>query len=283
MSVITINNISKNFKEVEALKNFSATFEENKIYGLLGRNGAGKSTLLNLLTNKIFPTSGEILIDGENVLENDKALSKMFCMSDKNLYPESFKIKQAFKWTKEFFPDFDSDYATELSKKFGLDIKKRIKGLSTGYNSIFKLIIALSANTPIVLFDEPVLGLDANHRDVFYKELIKNYSENPRTIIISTHLIEEVSGIIEDVIIIKNGEKILDDSVQNVLAKGYSVSGAAGKVDEFIIGKQTIGVDILGGLKTAHIIGEIDGKSLPDGLEITKLDLQKMFIQLTNS
>lgn len=282
MSVITINNISKSFKDVVALNDFSVTFGENKIYGLLGRNGAGKSTLLNLITNKIFPDSGEILIDGENVLENDKAFSKMFCMSDKNLYPDSFKIKQAFKWTKEFFPDFNTDYANELAKKFQLNTKKRIKGLSTGYNSIFKLIIALSANTPIVLFDEPVLGLDANHRDLFYKELIKNYSENPRTIIISTHLIEEVSNIIEDVVIIKNGKKILDDSVQNVLARGYSVSGAGGKVDEFIKDKQTIGVDSLGSLKTAHIIGNLD-KQIPTGLEVTKLDLQKMFIQLTNS
>ena len=282
MSVITVNDITKSFKDTIALDNFSVTFEENKIYGLLGRNGAGKSTLLNLMTNKIFPTSGEILIDGENILENDKALSKMFCMSDKNLYPESFKVKQAVKWTKEFFPKFDADYANELAEKFGLGLKKRIKGLSTGYTSIFKLILALSVNTPIVLFDEPVLGLDANHRDLFYKELIKNYSENPRTIIISTHLIEEVAGIIEDVVIIKNGKKILDDSVQNVLSKGYSVSGSGAKIDEFIKNKETIGVDSLGSLKTAHIIGDIDS-NIPDGLEVTKLDLQKMFIQLTNS
>ena len=282
MSVITVKNVTKNFNETVALNNFSVTFEENKIYGLLGRNGAGKSTLLNLMTNKIFPTSGEIQIDGENVLENDKALSKMFCMSDKNLYPESFKIKQAFKWTKEFFPDFDTDYANELADKFGLGLKKKIKGLSTGYTSIFKLILALSANTPIVLFDEPVLGLDANHRDLFYKELIKNYSENPRTIIISTHLIEEVASIIEGVVIIKNGKKILDDSVQNVLSKGYSVSGSGDKIDEFIKDKETIGVDSLGSLKTAHIIGNVDS-NIPDGLEVTKLDLQKMFIQLTNS
>jgi len=114
MSVITINNITKTFKDVVALNNFSVTFEEGKIYGLLGRNGAGKSTLLNLMTNKIFPTSGEILVDGENVLENDKPLSKMYCMCDKNLYPDYFKIKQAFKWTKEFFPDFDMDYANKL-------------------------------------------------------------------------------------------------------------------------------------------------------------------------
>ncbi len=281
MSVITVNNITKKFKNVVALDNFSVTFEEGKIYGLLGRNGAGKSTLLNLMTNKIFPTEGEILIDGENVMENDNALSKIYCMSDKTPFPDSFKIKSAFKWTKEFFPDFDTDYAKSLAKLFDLNLNKRVKGLSTGYNSIFKLIIALAVNTPIVLFDEPVLGLDANHRDVFYKELIKKYSESEQTIIISTHLIEEVSSIIEDVVIIKNGKKILDDSAQNVLSKGYSVSGSAGKIDEYIKDKEVIGVDVLGGLKTAHIMGAPDSE-LPDGIEMTKLDLQKLFIQLTN-
>lgn len=282
MSVITVKNITKKFKNVVALDNFSVTFEEGKIYGLLGRNGAGKSTLLNLMTNKIFPTDGEILIDGENVLENDNALSKIYCMSEKTPFPDSFKIKNAFKWTKEFFPDFDTDYANSLAKLFDLNLNKRIKGLSTGYNSIFKLIIALAVNTPIVLFDEPVLGLDANHRDVFYKELIKKYSDSEQTIIISTHLIEEVSSIIEDVVIVKNGKKILDDSAQNVLAKGYSVSGSAGKIDEYIKGKEVIGVDVLGGLKTSHVIGTPDS-ALPDGIEVTKLDLQKLFIQLTNA
>ena len=282
MSVITVKNITKKFKNVVALDNFSVTFEEGKIYGLLGRNGAGKSTLLNLMTNKIFPTDGEILIDGENVLENDNALSKIYCMSEKTPFPDSFKIKNAFKWTKEFFPDFDSDYANSLAKLFDLNLNKRIKGLSTGYNSIFKLIIALAVNTPIELFDGPVLGLDANHRDVFYKELIKKYSESGQTIIISTHLIEEVSSIIEDVVIVKNGKKILDDSAQNVLARGYSVSGSTAKIDEYIKDKEVIGVDVLGGLKTAHIIGTPDS-ALPDGVEVTKLDLQKLFIQLTNA
>lgn len=283
MSTILVKNITKQFKEVVALDNVDITFEEGKIYGLLGRNGAGKSTLLNLMTNKIFPTSGEILVDNENVIENDNALGKIFCMCDKDLYPREFTVKKAIKWCKVFYPDFDTEYADSLCKKFELSPKKKIKGLSTGYNSIFKIILALSANTPIVLFDEPVLGLDANHRDMFYKELIENYSQNPHTMIISTHLIEEVSGVIEDVIIIKEGKKILQDTVDNILAKGYSISGSAQKIDEFIKGREVIGIDSLGSFKTAHILGKINNSEIPDGLELTRLDLQKLFIQLTNS
>ncbi len=283
MSSVKVNNITKCYKDVTALKDFSVTFEEGKIYGLLGRNGAGKSTLLNLITNRIFPTSGEATVDGENVLENDSALSKIYGMSEKNVYPEEFKVKAAFKWTKEFYPDFDMDYAKELSKKFSLDINKKLKGLSTGYTSIAKVIMALASNAPIILLDEPVLGLDANHRDLFYKLLVEDYSKNPRTIVISTHLIEEVATVIEQVVIVKNGEKILDEPTETVLSKGYSVSGPAVKVDEYSKGRQIIGEDSIGGLKTAHIMGTPDKGMLPDGLEMTRLDLQKLFIQLTNS
>ncbi|MFA5659068.1 MAG: ABC transporter ATP-binding protein, partial [Oscillospiraceae bacterium] len=271
MSMVKVNNITKCYKDVTALKNFSVEFEEGKIYGLLGRNGAGKSTLLNLITNRIFPTEGEVTVDGENVLENDNALSKIYGMSEKNVYPEDFKVKAAFKWTKEFYPEFDMDYAQELSKKFLLDTKKKLNGLSTGYTSIAKVIMALASNAPIILLDEPVLGLDANHRDLFYKLLVEDYSKNPRTIVISTHLIEEVAMVIEQVVIIKNGEKILDEPTETVLSKGYSISGPAGRVDEFSKGKQILGEDAIGGLKTVHIMGTPEQNRLPDGLEMTRL------------
>jgi len=83
MSRIEIKNVSKNFNKTIALKNISFTLEANKIYGLMGRNGAGKTTLLNIITNKLFPSSGEVIIDGEAAVENDNAQSKIFCMSEK--------------------------------------------------------------------------------------------------------------------------------------------------------------------------------------------------------
>ncbi|HEY5585199.1 MAG TPA: ABC transporter ATP-binding protein [Ruminiclostridium sp.] len=283
MSYIEISNITKTFGNTIALDNVSLKLDQNKIYGLLGRNGAGKTTLLNLITNKVFPTEGEIKVDGESVVENDKLLSKMYFMTEKNLYPEHMTVKSAFKWSKEFYPDFDENYAKVLSEKFLLKNSKKIKSLSTGYQSIFKIIVALSCNAPVILLDEPVLGLDANHRDLFYKELLKNYSEKPKTIIISTHLIEEASDVIEDVIVIKDGKVIMNDSVEKVLLQGYSVSGTAVAIDEFIVGKNVLGTDSLGGLKTAYLLEKIDQTTIPVGLEVTKLDLQKLFIHMTNS
>jgi ABC-2 type transport system ATP-binding protein len=204
-------------------------------------------------------------------------------MSEKNYYPLTMKIRDVFKWTNEFYPLFDMNYAKELTAKFGLNTAKKVKELSTGYNSIFKIIIALSVNTPYILLDEPVLGLDANHRSIFYKTLIENYNANPKTIIISTHLIDEVANVLEDIIIINQGKILKNESCEQLLAQGYTVTGSTATIDSFIADKNTIGYDTLGGLKTAYIYGSVDKSELPTGVEISKLDLQRLFIQLTNS
>lgn len=282
MSTIRISHVTKRFDTLIALKDITLTLEENKIYGLLGRNGAGKSTLLNLITNKLFPTEGTITIDGEDVTENDHALSKIFYMSEQLFYPDSMKVSEGFRWTKAFYPNFDVNYALNLSRQFQLSPTKKIKSLSTGYKSIFKLILALSCNAPFLLLDEPVLGLDANHRDLFYKLLIQTYSERPCTIVISTHIIEEISDIIEQVILIKNGFILLDKPTEEVLSMGYAVSGKASAVEDYSKDKQILSVESLGGLKTAYLLGNKNESQIPADLEVSSLDLQKLFIQLTN-
>ena len=283
MSTIEVKNITKQFGATTALQNVSLRFGENKIYGLLGRNGAGKTTLLSLITSKLFPTSGEVLLDGENVCENDRALSKIYCMTEKNLYPERMRISEVFKWSKEFYPEMDMAYAGSLAEKFSLNTKKAVRELSTGYHSIYKIIIALSCNAPVLLLDEPVLGLDANFRDLFYRELIAHYSEHPKTIVVSTHLIEEASEVIEHVAILKSGRLILEDTVQSVLEKGYTVTGPEGLVDEYVRGKHVLGTDHLGGIKSAYLLEALDRSAVPAGIEVSRLKLQSLFIQLTNA
>jgi ABC-2 type transport system ATP-binding protein len=283
MSVIEVRNTTKKYGPTMALNNVSTTFEGGCIYGLLGRNGAGKTTLLNLITDKIFPTEGIVNIDGENVHENDTALSKVYCMTEKGLYPGSMTIQEILKWTAEFYPGTDMEYAYQLADKFSLSLKKKQKALSTGYMSIFKIIIALSCSAPILLLDEPVLGLDANFRDLFYKELIRNFSAKPRTIVLSTHLIEEAAEVIEKVVIISNGRIILQDDVQNVLTMGYTVTGPQRMVDEYTQGKNVLGVDMLGGMKSAYLLDKLSPESVPQGIEISRMRLQSLFIHLTNA
>lgn len=283
MNEIRIDHVTKKFKETVALNDVSLNFEYGKIYGFLGRNGAGKSTLINVISNRIFPDQGSVTIDGDIATENDSAQNKVFCMSEKDMYPKALKIKKIFKLTNEFYDCFDSEKAMRYAKEFGLDINKKVSALSTGYCSIFKLIITLSLDLPYIFLDEPVLGLDANHRELFYKLLLKDYEDNQRTIIIATHLIEEVANLIEDVVIIDKGRLVMQTSVEELYEKGYSISGLASEVDEYCNGKNVIGVDTLGGLKVAYIIGKVNKDELNERLTVSTVNLQKLFVKLTES
>lgn len=282
MNGIEIQNLSKSYNKVQALDNITVKLEPQRIYGLLGRNGAGKSTLLNILTNRIYADSGEVSVDGHGQINKDEVLKRMFLMSETTLYPEGMRIEKAFKWAKEFDEKFDIAYAEHLAKQFSLDTKKKVKALSTGYLSVFKLIMALSYDRPYIFLDEPVLGLDANHRELFYKILLESYANNPRTIVISTHLIEEVSHLIEEVIIIKDGKILCTENCETLLQKGYSISGKRDEVDAYCADKEVIGFDTLGAMKIAYVLGQPDQTQIPKTTEISKLDLQKLFIQMTN-
>jgi len=287
MSIIEIKNVSKNFNNTNALKNISLTLEPNKIYGLLGRNGAGKTTLLNIITNKLFANSGEILIDGETVVENDNAQVKIFHVAQKNIYTVNMKVKEGIKWTQEFYPNFNKNYAYELAAKFKLHTDKKIKDLSTGYYSIFTLILGLASGASVILFDEPILGLDANNRELFYRELITNYSEQPKTIVISTHLIDEIADVLEEIIIIKKGELVLAQPVDKVMLMGYTVSGDCTNVEKYTLGKNIIREETMGRLKTTTIFENRDRNDKEQikelDLEITPVKLQDLIISLTNS
>ena len=281
MNAIQIKNITKRYKGVTALDDVSLSFEFGKIYGFLGRNGAGKSTLINIIANRIFADQGEVLIDGIPAKENMGVHENIFCMSEADLYDRDLKVKEHFKWTNRFYSDFDLEKALALSRKFELDVNKRFKALSKGYQSIFKLIVALSINVPYVIFDEPVLGLDANHRELFYSLLLKELENNERTLILATHLIEEVSNIIEEVVLIDRGKILLQKTVEELLETGYSVSGLAQEVDRYCDGRNVIGYDELGNLKVAYVLGE--KAALPKGsnLQIAAMNLQKLFVKMT--
>lgn len=286
MGSIEISNASKKYGDTFALDNITLTIEENKIYGLLGRNGAGKTTLLNVINKRIFLNEGTISIDNNSLPSDENGLGKIYFMAEQNLYPQSMKVKELFSWTEEFYPNFDRSYALELCKKFELNINKKIKELSTGYSSICKIINTMASGAEILIFDEPVLGLDANHRELFYKEIMESYIEKPKTIILSTHIIEEVAQLIERVVIIKDGKLIKDESVEELLTKFYSVSGLNKNIDEYIKDKNCISVDEMASFKSVVIMeknGDEEKKQQKKlDLEVSKVELQKLFIYLTN-
>ena len=278
MNRIQISNISKQYKDIKALDHIYCTFESGRIYGLLGRNGAGKSTLINIIANRIFASEGEITIDGLPSVENMAIHEKIYCMSEADLYDSNLKVKDLFKWTSRFYDHFDLDQAFEIAARFHLDVNKRFKSLSKGYQSIFKLTIALSLDLPYIIFDEPVLGLDANHRELFYSLLLKNYEQRECTYIIATHPIEEVAHLIEDVVLIDQGKILLQDSVEHLLQNAYCVSGFASEVDQYCLGKEVLGQDTLGGMKIAYIKGQPQAS---EKLQFSPINLQKLFVKLT--
>lgn len=277
---LIVNNMSKIYKEKKALDNIQLTFNEKTIYGLLGRNGAGKSTLLNIINNRSFPTQGTVSLDGQTVTDNEKALNYLYLMSEDNLFPAQMKVKKMMETTAEFFGDFDWFLANRMIDAFELDTKQLFRKLSTGYRSIAKLIIALSIKGRYIFLDEPVLGLDANHRKLFNDFLIETYEERPRTFVISTHLIEEISSLIEEVIIIDKGAVLKTGSIDKLLMEGNTISGPKELVESYIKGLDVINTEYLGNYMNAYV-SESVLTQIPEGLTISPLSLQSYFVQLT--
>lgn len=278
---LAVAEVEKHYHEKEVLKGINLTFDQGKIYGLLGRNGAGKSTLLNIINNRSFASKGQIVLDGKIVTEQEAQLTQLYLMSEDNLFPPQLKIKQLFKLTEGFYGEFDWELANKMAQDFELDLKQKFRKLSTGYRSIAKLIMALCVPCDYIFLDEPVLGLDANHRELFYEYLIETYETRVRTFIISTHLIEEITNVLEEVVILDHGKVIRTDSVEELLSEGKVVTGPREEVLKFIEGANIIGEENLGRSMTAFVNIALPN-GLPENIDVAPLSLQDYFVHLTN-
>lgn len=277
---LSCHNLTRKFGDTTALNRVNLCLDEPKIYGLLGRNGAGKTTLLRLITNYIQPTDGSITLDEQNVWENEKAQHQIFLVTETSYFAE-MNANSLIQLMSEIYPSFDKEQFLSYAKRFELDLNKKYTALSTGYKSILRAVLSLSVHTPFLFLDEPTLGMDAFHRELFYKLLIESYSESPSCILLSTHLISEVEGLLENVIILDHGKVLIDESSEKLLAQGYCVSGRISDVDDYCSGKNVIGSSVVGGLKTTAVLGERE--QVPDTLEVTGLSLQQLFVQLVGS
>lgn len=277
---LSCHNLTRKFGDTTALNGVNLCLDEPKIYGLLGRNGAGKTTLLRLITNYIQPTEGTITLDEQNVWENEKAQHQIFLVTETSYFAE-MNAHKLIQLMSEIYPSFDKQQCLDYAKRFELDLNKKYTALSTGYKSVLRAVLSLSVHTPFLFLDEPTLGMDAFHRELFYKLLIESYSESPSCILLSTHLISEVEGLLENVIILDHGKVLIDESSEQLLAQGYCVSGRISDVDDYCSGKNVIGSCVVGGLKTTAVLGERE--QVPDTLEVTGLSLQQLFVQLVGS
>ena len=258
MSELIAANVSKRYGKKTVLDGLSVKFEQGHSYGLLGRNGAGKSTLINIIMQRCKRERGVITLDGQVMDNNDKLMSRLFCMNDSTLYPSNFRVKTVFSITDSMYDRFDME-----AEMFGLDLKKRLKQLSTGYNTVYKVILALASNADFIFLDEPVLGIDVNQRELFYKILARKMAEETSCFIISTHIILVV----------------YTEALMNSYA---AVSGKAEAVDEFTAERTVVCTESMGVFKKAVFEAEgLSESDIPEGLSPDTVNLQQLFYYLT--
>jgi ABC-2 type transport system ATP-binding protein len=232
-STATLRDVTMRFREQTALDGVSLSIEQDSITGLLGRNGAGKTTLLQLLTGHRLPTRGSVEVFGAAPYENDAVLADIAFIKEGQRYPDAFRVRDALAAAAMVFPNWDDDLARQLVREFDLPEKRPVKKLSRGMTSAVGIIIGLASRAPLTLFDEPYLGLDAVARRLFYDRLLADYAEHPRTILLSTHLIEEIADLLEHVVLLDHGRIVLDDDTESLRSSAVTVSGPRAQVEAF--------------------------------------------------
>jgi ABC-2 type transport system ATP-binding protein len=284
-TVVRASGLIKRYGSFTAVDAVDFVIEENRIYGLLGRNGAGKTTIMQVLTGQLFPDGGTLEVFGREPAEHADVLRRLCFIAESQRYPDAFTPADVFAAAPWFYENWDAEFASRLIDDFRLPVKRRIKKLSRGQLSAVGVIVGLASRAPLTFFDEPYLGLDAVARQIFYDRLLEDFAENPRTVILSTHLIDEVANLLEHVILIDEGRIILDRDADEVRGSAATVAGPSAAVDAFVADRPVIGRQSLGGLASVTIDGKLDQASRQRaaalGLELAPVSLQQLIIHLT--
>ncbi|MGY2005031.1 ABC transporter ATP-binding protein [Blastococcus sp. SYSU DS1024] len=282
--VATVSDVTMRFPGHTALTGVSTALEQHAITGLLGRNGAGKTTLMQLLTGHRVPTSGRIEVFGARPYENDDVLRRICFIKEGQRYPDHFRVKDALDSAAFVFADWDAGLAASLLRDFDLPAKRPIKKLSRGMNSAVGIIVGLASRAPLTLFDEPYLGLDAVARQLFYDRLLADYAEHPRTIVLSTHLIEEIAALLERVILIDRGRVLLDADAESLRGTALTVTGPRERVAAFSGRHEVLHTESLGGTSRA-VVRLRDGADGDDataaGLTSEATSLQQLVVAMS--
>ncbi len=283
-AIVEVENLTKHFGSVTAVDDASFAVQENSICGLLGRNGAGKTTLMQLITGQEFASSGTMRVFGESPVENAAVLSRTCFVKESQTYPEGFSGKHVLKAASWAFPEWDEALARDLVEEFDVPLNRRIKKLSRGQRSAIGVVVGIASRADLTIFDEPYAGLDAVARQAFYDRLLRDYSSHPRTVIMSTHLIDEVADLLDHVVVINAGKIVIDEESDALRGAAVTVAGVHAAVQQFTGGRDVLVWDSLGGLATATVAGltpaeHAEATSL--GLEIGAVSLQQLIIDRT--
>lgn len=200
--MLDIQHLTRRYQNKLAVSDLSLTFETGKTYALLGPNGSGKTTLMKMIAGLTKQTSGEITLDGIPVGPETK--KHIAYMPTESYFYSYMSIADAGKYYADFFEDFDERRYEEALQRMELNPKDKIRTLSSGMNAKVRLALTLSRDAQVMMFDEPLNGVDILTRKQVVDEIIRN-RENGRTMIISTHLVDELNAYIDVAIFMKNG------------------------------------------------------------------------------
>lgn len=284
-SKVEFKNVTLKENNFMILNNLSFTLTDQKVIGLIGRNGAGKTSLLSLLASYRLPTTGEVLIDGEQAFENDEKMEQVIFIYPGDFSEETDTVKDFMYLFSRYYPNYDSEYASDLINRFNIPFDRPMNELSKGMQSAVNVAIGLACKAPITIFDEAYLSMDAPSRELFYEELQESQLNNPRLIIVSTHLVSEAEYLFDEVMILDHGELLFYEDYESLVSKGVTVTGEKDEVDALVSSYQVINEKQLGNVKAVTVFEE-DLKGLEMDLQNTDLEqspvaLQQLFNHLT--
>ena len=276
-AAVQVSHVSRRFRGVVAVDDASFTLEAGRIHGLLGRNGAGKTTVMRLVTGLDRPSSGAVEVFGSDPFENEEVLSRTCFVKESQSYPD-LSVDRILASARLLQPGWDDGFAQALVADFDLPRGRRVRKLSRGMRSALGIVIGLASRAPLTLFDEPYLGLDAPSRALFYDRLITDFADHPRTVVLSTHLIDEVANLLERVVVVDHGRVVIDAEAEDVRGTAYTVVGPAGTVAQFVGRREVMARQDAGTYASATVRGRIDEpqRRLADEL---RLDLSPVSLQ----
>ncbi len=212
--ILECRGLSKKYNNgFYALDNLNLTLERGQIVGLLGPNGSGKTTLIKLINDALVPTAGTVLIDGNTPgVQTKKIISYL---PERTYLDPSMKVKEILSYFSDFYDNFNMERAGHMLEDLDIDTNARLKALSKGTKEKVQLILVMSRDAQFYVLDEPIGGVDPAARDYILKTILTNYNENA-TILLSTHLIQDIENILDRVIFIRQGKISLNSSVDEI-------------------------------------------------------------------
>lgn len=283
--IIRTTNLQKRYHKTTALHNLSFEIAENSITGLIGRNGSGKTTLMKILSGQLNITEGEATVLSESPMDHIPVLQNIIYSYHNFPYHKNLNLSTILQNYQGMFPNFDIVFANRLMKYFELKPGMKYKSLSQGMGSIFNFLTALSCRCKLTMLDEPVLGMDITVRRAAYDILMRDYMENPRTFIISSHLFNELEGVLSDVLLIDQGNILLHDNVDRIRNSAYRIDGEIETIKKLCKNKTVIECQNRPlqsyAILYEPITDQIQRECMKFGVTLSSVSVEDLYIYLT--